>query len=52
MWGSMKLSKCPKNMLAKVKVEDNECKTHFGTMFINTILSIVKTDKGNVAAGE
>ena len=47
--GAMKLSKCPKNMLAKVKVEDNECKTHFGTMFTNTILSIIKTDEGNVS---
>ena len=44
-----KLAKCPKNTLAKVKVEDNQRKIHFVTMFTNVILSIIKTEEGNTS---
>lgn len=47
--GAVKLSKCPTNMLTKVKLEDNEGKFHFATMFSNTILAIIEKDEGNVS---
>ena len=41
--GVVKLSKCPSNMLAKVKLEDDEGKCHFATMF-----TMIESDEGNV----
>lgn len=35
-------------MLANVKLEDNQSKIHFLTMFTNWILSIIKTKEGNI----
>ena len=36
-------------MLAKVKLEDNQHKIHFATMFTSVILSIIKTEEGNIS---
>ena len=47
--GVVKLSKCPSNMLAKVKLEDDQGKCHFATMFTSVILSIIENDEGNVS---
>lgn len=35
-------------MLAKVKLEGDEGKCHFATMFTNVILSMIESDEGNV----
>ena len=45
--GVVKLSKCPSNILAKVKLEDDEGECHFATMF-TVILSMTESDEGNV----
>ena len=44
--GAVKLTTCicPKNMHAKVKLEDNQRKIHFATMFTKVILSTIKTE--------
>ena len=47
--GVVKLSKCPSNMLAKVKLEDDQGKRHFATMFTSVILSIIENEEGNVS---
>ena len=47
--GAVKLSKCPGNMIAKVKLEDDEGKLHLATMFTNVILAIIENDEGNVS---
>ena len=38
--GTVKLSNCPGNMIAKVKLEDDEGKLHLATMFTNVITAI------------
>ena len=43
--GAVKLSNCPENMIAKVKLED-EGKLHLATMITNVIIAITE---GNVS---
>ena len=46
--GAVKLSKCPTNMLAEVKLEDVDGKHHFATMFSKEILAIIDEEERNV----